>query len=403
MRWDTTIKGFLEISLWGKEPQRVINMALVRGIHLWDIRQKEEGCYLLKVRLGGYKALRHLVRRCDCRMKIVKKGGIPFFIMRASKRRVLVFGMLFFCAILYFLGSFVWFIEITGNEKVETQVIMEFLHEHGVKVGAPKASFDRDSVVEQLLTEISELAWAGMSIRGSSVELEVSEKTLIPPDIKNEPADIVAAKEGKIVELLVLKGTPLVQEGDQVYKGQILVSELAYPLIQINEDGSISPGGEPARVRAKALLRARVIRKQIAQCPLREEVDRDTGRKTEVVIWKYKGWDIVVKGPRDVPYEFYRTVTQRETILPGRIPKGLVEIVSIIYIEQSHETYEWGLEGAYQQAVKRAREEIIKTLPADYRIITEKHEPAPAEKADMIRASYLMETVEDIGAYRYNK
>ncbi|PKM86526.1 MAG: hypothetical protein CVU87_11865, partial [Firmicutes bacterium HGW-Firmicutes-12] len=77
--------------------------------------------------------------------------------------------------------------------------------------------------------------------------------------------------------------------------------------------------------------------------------------------------------------------------------------VSIIYIEQSHETYEWGLEGAYQQAVKRAREEIIKTLPADYRIITEKHEPAPAEKADMIRASYLMETVEDIGAYRYNK
>jgi similar to stage IV sporulation protein len=403
MRWDTTIKGYLEISLWGEEPERVINMALVRGIHLWDIRQEEKGCYLLKVRLGGYKALRHLVRRCDSHMRIVKKRGMPFYIMRANKRRVLVLGMLCFCAILYFLGSFVWNIEITGNEHVDTQLIMEYLDKQGVRIGAPKASFDRDLVVEHLLTDIPELAWAGMNIRGSSVKLEVSEKTLIPLDFQSGPADIVAARDGKIVELLVLKGTPLVQEGDQVYKGQILVSKLVYPQIQMNEDGSISPGGEPTEVRAKALVRARVERQQIAECPLREEVDRDTGRKTEVVVWRYKGWEMVVKGPRDVPYEFYRTVSQCETILPGRIPEGLVEIVSIIYIEQSHETHEWGLEGAYREAVKRARKEVMKTLPSDYRIITEIHEPVPVERADLIRVSYLIETVEDIGSYRYNK
>lgn len=400
MRWDAAISGYLDILMWGKDPERVINMALIRGIHIWDIQHQENGRYLFKVRLGGYKALRHLVKRCDCRIKIAGKKGIPFFLLRAGKRRVLIAGMLFFFIVLYFLSSFVWFVEVKGNKKIETEHIIKTLDEHGVKVGAPISSFDKEQAKAYLLAEIPQLAWANIQIRGSGVIIEVAEKTLIPSELENKPADIIAARDGRIEELLVLQGTALVSEGSLVYKGQSLVAGLSYPLLQLNKDGSIVPAGNPEKVRAKALVRARVAHEQLAECPILEEVDQDTGEKTDIVVCRYKSWEMVIKGPKNIPYQHYRTISRSRTLLAGRIPAGLVEIITVTYIEQKHEIYKRGLEGAYTEAVIRAKKEIIKTLPPDYRILSEKHEPILQSRTDLVRVRYILETIEDIGTYK---
>jgi similar to stage IV sporulation protein len=370
--------------MWGREPERVINMALSRGIYLWDIRRNEAGKFTFKARLGGYKALSRLVRRCGCRMKITQKKGAPFLFMRLGQRKMLVAGLLLFCVTLYLLSSFIWFIEISGNEKVKTEEITHFLAMHGVKVGAPKSGFMKDKVTEQMLAEIPRLAWAGIQVRGSGVIIEVSEKALVPAELESEAADLVAAQDGRIEELLVMKGVPLVWEGDLVQKGQVLVA------------------GKTMDIQARALVRARVERRVIGQCPIREEIDRDTGKKAEITICRFKGWDIVIQGPRLAPYEHYRTVSRSQKLLPGRIPDGLVEIINVTYIEQERKIHEWGLEGAYLEAVSRARTEAMESLPQDCRILTERHEPLPAEKADLIQTGYFLETVEDIGAYGYN-
>lgn len=400
MRWDAAVSGYLDICMWGKDPERVINMALVRGIQIWDIQQQENGRYLFKVRLGGYKALRHLVKRCDCRIKIAGKKGAPFFLMRAGRRRVLIAGMLFFFAALYFLSSFVWFVEVKGNLKIETELIIKALDEHGLKRGVPISGFDKEEAKAYLLAEIPQLAWANIQIKGSGVFVEVAEKTFIPPELENKPADIIAATDGKVEELLVLHGTALVSEGAFVYKGQSLVAGLVYPLLQINKDGSIVPAGEPEKVRAKALIRARVVREQHAECPINEETDQDSGEKTNVVICRYKGWEMVIQGPKNIPYEHYRTVSRSRTLSTGRIPAGLVEIITVTYIEQKHEIYKRGLEGAYTEAVDRAKKEILKKLPLDYRILTEKHEPILQDRSDLVRVRYTLETIEDIGTYK---
>ena len=107
MNWQLRMKGYLVIRLCGPYPERVINMAMSRGIGIWDIIQEKEGCLLFKIRLGGFKALRFLVRRTGCRMRIVRKRGLPFIIRRAGKRKVLVLGAVFFCLVLYVFNTFV--------------------------------------------------------------------------------------------------------------------------------------------------------------------------------------------------------------------------------------------------------------------------------------------------------
>jgi len=399
MNWQLGVAGYLEICLSGPNPERVINMALSRGIYIWDIQQDEEGRYLLKVRLGGYKALRYLVRRSGCRMKIRRKVGMPFWVRRAKKRKILVLGVFFFCLTLYFLNSFVWFIDVKGNNRIPAETILKSAEYNGLKVGAVKSAVPRDYIRERLLLDIPELSWAAIHIQGTRVVIEVAEKTLISGNEESMPGDLLARVDGKIEELLVLKGTPLVKEGDQVQKGQVLISGLYYPQIQMNPDGSITPAGEPERVRARGLVRARVLHKIEAQCPLREEKIQDTGRETVVNILRVADREIVLKGPAQVPYQRYRQIRQSKTLLAGRNPWSPVELITTVYREQEGTTLEWGLEGAYQEAIRRARTEVEKNLPADCRIITERAEPLPSPDSDLIRVLYVLETVEDIGCY----
>lgn len=399
MNWQYGLTGYLEISLSGPNPERVINMAMSRGIHIWDIHQDPQGVFLLKIRLGGFKALRCLVRRSGCRMRIRSKKGFPFFVMRAKRRKILTLGLLFFCLALYFLSSFVWFVEVTGNESVPKAKIMDIVEKNGLKVGRAKSALHREYITERLLMEIPELSWAAIHLQGSRVVIEVAEKTLVPGNYLNAPMDLLARLDAKVEELLVLKGTPLIKEGDRVQKGQTLIAGYYYPEIRINTDGSITPAGNPERIQARGLVRGRVFHKIESQCPLREEIVQDTGRETVITKLRWKGSQIVLQGPKSVPYEHCRQIIQTKTLFMGRNPWGTVELITILYREQIHQVREWGLEGAYQEALRRGREEAEKSLPADCRIIAERAEPLPSQDKGLVRVLFIMETVEDIGIY----
>lgn len=399
MNWYSSLTGFLVVKLRGSNPEKVINMAMNRGIYVWDITQLEEGIFLLKIRIGAYKALRLLARRSSCRVRIVRKYGLPFLLMRAGRRKVLVLGTLFFFIMLYILSSFVWFIEVSGNQEIPSEIILEKIEASGLKVGRPLSGLNKDKIKEELLYQVPGLAWAAIHIQGTRVTVEVAEKTLIPHNSDNIPADLIARENGLIRELLVLKGTALVKETDSVQKGRILISGLVYPQIQINQDGSVSPGGEPERVRAKGLVRAVVTRKSIGECRFIEDIYRDTGKECTVLVLRVKGREAILKGPKTLPYQYYRRFVETNTLLGGRNPGASVELITNIYFEQTYEKHHWGVEGAYQEAARRAKEELLKLLPADNRIIAENYEPVTTEDDGLIRARCILETLEDIGGY----
>lgn len=400
MNWYSALTGYLVIKLWGGNPEKVINMAMNRGIHVWDIIQVEEGFFLLKIRIKAYKALRLLARRSACHVKITGKHGLPFLLARASKRKVLVLGILFFSLMMYVLSSFVWFIEVEGNKKISSEAILEKAEASGLKIGRPISGINKQTIADELLSQLPGLAWATIHIQGTRVIVEVAEKTLLPENDENIPADLIATENGRVRELLVLEGTAQVKEGDLVQKGQILISGLVYPEIQINQDGSITPGGEPQRVRAKGLVRAEVKRNAIGECRLIEDKFTDTGNQCTVLFLRCKGKEVIIKGPKTLPYKHYRQLVETNTLFEGRNPGLTVELITVIYLEQRYEQLNWGLEGAYQEAARRAKSQLLAQLPADYRIIAENYEPVTSEDSGLIKSRCFLETIEDIGGYR---
>ena len=402
MKWTSGVSGYVEISLWGTNPERVLNMALSRGISIWDIHLTEDKHYQLKVSLGGYKALRLLVRSSSCKVKIIRKKGLPFFLMRAKKRKVLVLGTFFFCLALYVLSSFVWFVEVKGNELVSTEIILAKAEEHGLRKGVYLASVEKNKIAERLLIELTQLSWVGIEAQGTKIVIEVAEKTFRSTDEENMPGNLIAREDGIIEELLVLKGNPQIQEGNQVRKGQVLILGLVYPEIIISETGELSPSGDPQIVRAKGVVRARVRRTNVEKCALQERLIWDTGIEKSVIILKFRDKEIYLKGTEEIPFSNFRMVRQVKPLFvyKGRNLLGPVELISIIYKEQICEIRDWGIEGAYQEAARRTQDFVWSQLPADYKIISQSFEPVSVEETGVVAVKYVLETIEDIGMYQ---
>jgi len=71
---------------------------------------------------------------------------------------------------------------------------------------------------------VNSLSWVAVEVHGVVALVKVVEKDpLAMPDFPTPPADIVAAKDGFIVSLIALRGTPAVQEGATVKKGDLLI------------------------------------------------------------------------------------------------------------------------------------------------------------------------------------
>ena len=104
------------------------------------------------------------------------------------------------------MSSFIWFVEVTGNNNVKTNQIIITAAKYGVYQGAAKWNFSRSEVEEGILRDLSSLSYVKVDIRGVKARIEVVEKVL-PSDEITGPCHIVASKDG-IIEDILIPGRP---------------------------------------------------------------------------------------------------------------------------------------------------------------------------------------------------
>jgi len=396
LRWYSYLVGYLIVIIEGQFPEKVINMALARGIFLWDITQVAEKKILLKVRLHAFRPLAKIARKSKCRIKIHQRQGLPFQISQFKKRKILAIGAIFFLLSLYILSSFVWVIEVKGTEDLTVNEIKEIAAKLGLKPGVAINKLDFDKLEEDLQNAHTKLAWVGISIQGTKVTIEISEKVLIPKTEEHKKAHLVAREAGVIEEMLVLVGTPQVKEGDKIEKGQILISGIVYPELHLNDDGTYTPGGNPELVRARGIVRAKVEHSIKAECPVKEIKTIYTGKKVEQVLFKFGKKKLVLKGPKNSPFQYYQKETISKTCPDWRNIKVPVELIKSTFIEQKRQINNYGYEGAYQEAIKRGERALQRILPQDAKVLNKVSRLKPSETKGVIEVELVWRTLEDV-------
>ncbi len=273
--------GVITVTVEGQYPERLINMALSRGIYIWNIKPLSNGMRF-EIRSSGYEALRTIAEENGYHLQVVSKHGLPVYKSIMKRRVGFMAGGLFFIIALYLLSSFVWFIEVKGNERIPTERILAAINKYGIQQGVPKWSFSRVEVEEQVLREIGDLSYIKIDIRGVKANIKVVEKIVVPQQEITGPSDMVAARSGVVEEILVIDGQAKVESGQAVAKGDVLISGTVTPVLNPYAPPPIEPL-TPYQVQARGVVKARVWYQGYGECPLRSQNMVLSGREAHQV------------------------------------------------------------------------------------------------------------------------
>ena len=219
------LNGYVTVTVEGFFLEKFTNLCAINFIPFWNVKRYGNAKMVGRTTIKGFKQMRFQARKCGCRVSIGKKRGAPFFLHRYKKRKIFAIGFLIFLICIKVASMFVWSVSVTGNETVSTREILENLESLGVKKWVLKDTLDVRELAELFMIKNENISWVGIDIEGVRVNVEVVEKAKVPEKIdKNVACDIIASKPALIVSMDTYQGTPMVEVGDIVDGGTILVT-----------------------------------------------------------------------------------------------------------------------------------------------------------------------------------
>ncbi|MFZ5352880.1 MAG: sporulation protein YqfD [Bacillota bacterium] len=376
-------RGYAIIIVEGLKIERFINLAIINGIYIWDIKRQNYTTIRAKIGLNNFNKLRDIVRKTDSSISIVDKRGFPFVFRSIKKHKLLSLIALIMILFLYYISSHIWMIEIVGAKNIEKSEILQYLYREGLREGASKSSIDKRDLENSMLIRMNQLAWIGVQIKGTKALVEVVEKKEAPPIIsKTDYCDIVAAKNGVINKLLVLNGDGLVKDGATVKKGQILVTGTI-----------VREGMEPRYVHSMAQVTARTWYEDAEEIPLVQIEYKATGRS----ITRYK-LDIMGKSfsaKENVKYQDYNSYEEVKNILCFGDFVFPVKLIKTRYEELMPVEKIVTVDEAKARCAERLNQKIRIQIPENAVILNKNIDYYVEDSC--VKAKITVEVLEDIG------
>ncbi|MDO4557015.1 MAG: sporulation protein YqfD, partial [Lachnospiraceae bacterium] len=218
------LKGFVRIRLESKEPERFLKLCAFHGISLYDVVHKD-GVYEMEMDVDSFFRLQPICRKSKAGIHIVKKTGMPFFFMKHKKRKAFFIGIVCCICLLFLCSTRIWNIHIEGNHKYSTDSIMNYLSELQIEHGIPRNRIKCSEVASRLREEFPEMVWVSTKIKGTRLFILIQENVDQRVELKKNfvPSDLIADESGRIVHMIVRKGTPVLKVGDFCQKGDIII------------------------------------------------------------------------------------------------------------------------------------------------------------------------------------
>lgn len=219
------IIGYAEIEIEGYYIERFINTCLNRGILLWGINRKLTTVLVANVSLEEFEKLEEIAKKNQCIVSVKDKKGLPILWKKYKKRKAFVISLVVLLLNLLILSRFVWNIEIIGNDKIDSNEILQEVKANGLKIGMLKSKINTESIINKIRLDRDDLAWIGIELKGTNALVKVVEADKKPEIVdENDYCNIVATKDGEISKIYARNGTSLVHEGDLVKKGDVLIA-----------------------------------------------------------------------------------------------------------------------------------------------------------------------------------
>ena len=351
------IRGMVRVRLTGLFPERLINLCAQEGIDFWAIEWLDEHTVRFTTRRHTLGLLEELALRAGCEVVRESSRGLPDFLGRFRTRYAFLAGLVFALCAVSLLSRFVLTVEVTGNEKVPTAVILSQLRQLGVRPGAYGPALPCKQLAQEALLQLKDLSWMAINLHGTRVEVIVRE-VIKQPERINESGyyDVVAQADGVVTHLEPERGEALVQEGDVVAKGDVLISGTVSMEPPLYSDSPVVQYQTHARGR----VWARTWRTLTAALPLETAVKDYTGKEKSVWSVNIFGKRIKIFGNTGIVWPMYDKMT---VVRQARLPDG--QTLPLFLSRETFRAYDtWTVQADQDAAQALLEEELQKRLTA---------------------------------------
>jgi similar to stage IV sporulation protein len=361
------LQGKVTVQIRGGQPEQLVNEALAGGLELSSIRWTSKDKLELELSVGHFFELRPYLKKTGCRAHVIKRQGLPFWLVRMEKRKLFAGGLVLFVGLIFLLSSLVWSVNIEGNVKLSEEQIRAAARQEGLY--PLQWSFrlpGTDQLSKKLVQRLPGSSWIGVEKSGTRVTIKVVEQTIPEQAQLNNPRHLVASADAVVTKIIAEAGRPVVKKNTKVKKGQTLIS------------GTIGGDEHSKTVVAKGEVRGLVWYEFEIAVPTTQSVKVYTGEKKTKWYAMIGGRALQLSGFGKTPYAEAETIQQvekaawRKWTLPiGRMKETVMEM----RIDQR----ELSVEEARNVGILQAKAELLSKAGTDAVV---RNEIVLHEKAD---------------------
>ena len=200
---------------------KLLNYLIYNKIY-YDSLNKYNEYFVLDVSYDDYLYIR---RRYECH--IVKYYGKKNIVNIYENNKYVLLSLIISFMLLFLLCNTIFDIKINSDNKDIINIINNSLSDNGIDVYKRKVSFDKlNSIKNKILEDNKDtLEWIEIREKGCIYYIDVTPRVKSNNNVDNAlPSDIVAEKDGVIKHIVVHRGSKVIDNGDYVKKGDILIS-----------------------------------------------------------------------------------------------------------------------------------------------------------------------------------
>lgn len=251
----------------GLSLERLLNLAGEQSIMLNDLKRSGLKAVEGVCMESDYAKLTELAETRGWKLTRLKHKRLSAVRNWLKKRLAVAVGVVICLVLATVSMQFIWRIDILDAGPYESEVRL-YLKEQDIHPGIWKRNVSLTELTSGLEWRMPRVAWVQSYYRGAALVIRCV-LGVPPPGVETEggPGDVVAQRDGILVTLLPLAGTPVCKPGDMVRAGQVLISGW--------ERGT---GEEKIPVKARGIAMARGWVGAKVRIPLDEVHSEPTGR-----------------------------------------------------------------------------------------------------------------------------
>ena len=378
------ILGYVRITVEGYYIERFINICRNNKIIIWNLKRDKSVQLNLNIGIKDFKKIKKIAKKTKCKVKIIKKKGLPFLFNRYKKRKIF-FGFLLLILVLIGISSnFIWNIEIKIENAEQLDNIYEDITSAGLETGKMKNKINTKEIINQIRLKRNDIAWMGIELKGTNAIVKLV-KAESKPDIVDEEdyCNIVSDKVGVITKINAKNGTLAVNVGDTVKVGTVLINgwmEGKYTGIRY--------------VHAQGDIEAKVWYTKSTKILYNTTESSETGNIENKYKIKFNNFEINLS-KRVSKFKIYDTIDAEKKFKLFSDFYLPITLIKTTNKEEKEETKNYDFEQAKNLGVQQLEEELNKNITDNNKIVNKNINTY--EKEDGLEVVVTYEVLENIG------